>query len=116
MKKRVLSGEERDLWKRATRDVSRFREAPAMPGATPDSVVSPPVRGPLAPPPAPIAPLKKRTITDPFSAGDPKIDRRAGRERMPVEAVLDLHGHTQNSAEPALRQFCLLYTSDAADE
>ncbi|WP_395072899.1 Smr/MutS family protein [Hyphococcus sp.] len=46
-----------------------------------------------------------RRSEHPFGAGDPRLERLAGRGRLPVDAVLDLHGHTQRTAHSALLRF-----------
>ena len=47
----------------------------------------------------------QQTPANPLYSGDPKMDRRAGRERLAIDATLDLHGHTQISAERELTRF-----------
>lgn len=117
MKKRKLTGDERDLWRKVTRDVAPMRE-PAPILAERDDIIEAAQSTQRS---APKTSAKRNTTPrpksarqatgkstprqDPFSAGDPKMDRHARRERLPVEAVLDLHGHTQLTAEPTLQRF-----------
>jgi len=44
---------------------------------------------------------------DPFGAGDPRAERLVRRGRRPIDAVFDLHGHTQSSARAALYGFLM---------
>ena len=41
----------------------------------------------------------------PVGAGDPRLDRRAARRRVPIERTLDLHGLTQAAAQSRLSTF-----------
>ena len=41
----------------------------------------------------------------PVGAGDPRLDRRAARRRLPIERTLDLHGLTQAAAKTRLAAF-----------
>ena len=58
---------------------------------------------PHAPPPSP----QRQAAPDPFRSGDPKVERRVRRGRRSIDAVFDLHGHTQSSARAALYGFLL---------
>lgn len=121
MRRRDLSGEERDLWALATRDVTpakkRKRKAPAV-------VALAPRRAPANERPRPAnkeiavqvsAPAtriaKDRTPaakpSAAFGAGDPKADRKAARGLIPIEARLDLHGMTQVAAHARVTRFIL---------
>lgn len=114
---RGLSPEEEALWRKAMRDVAPYdRKRPLV-----EKLVS----GPQSAGPAPSNPapglLKPRQPAGskparhadplpprkqhPFVAGDPRLDRLAGRGRLPIDAVLDLHGHSQRTAEMALKRF-----------
>jgi len=106
MTSRKLSKDEHDLWRRAVRDVAPFQR----PGAD--------IMGPAAPA-AKKTPLPPRraagpgpqgrgtSSSDAFAAGDPRLDRHAGRGRLPIDATFDLHGHNQASARAALYGFLL---------
>ena len=115
--RRGLTPEEEALWRRAMRDVSPVgRKKPLS-----EKVVSGPQRCSSAPPAAVPGLLKPRQTAGskparhadplpsrkqhPFVAGDPRLDRLAGRGRLPVDAVLDLHGHSQRTAEAVLKRF-----------
>jgi len=108
------------LWKHVTRDTKPLakREPPPAPvPETPPAKAAPkadqgtkPTRHlsrPL-PRPRPVAPVKRAepAIEHGRAAG---VDRRSAerlrRGRLPVEARLDLHGHTQDQAHAALDHF-----------
>lgn len=114
MRRRRLSPDERALWKRATRDVRRAADAPALPeGGTPSGEPAPlaphparPVAGRIAAaPPSPPRRIKKTLQPSPFEAGDPALDRRVRRGRLRPERTLDLHGLTQAAARVRLESF-----------
>ena len=110
-----LSPEEKLLWSQAMRDAKALPrgkrpaqkarpEKPAAAQATPGQT-SPSAR-PAAPPPA----ARKTNTPPPLTAGAAAdIDRRTAerlkRGQMPVEASLDLHGHTQAEAHGELSAF-----------
>lgn len=107
--KRRLSPEERALWRKVVQGVAPLVKKPA-PGL-PEEPPPPAGKKPNAPP-APLAPQKiintsrsAPTSVDPFTAGDPRLDLKARRGRIPVEATLDLHGMTQGAAKNALYGF-----------
>ena len=111
-RRRGLTPEEEALWRKAMRDVAPYRSkrpiadkavSAPQPAAAPGLLATRrrnagPVSG------AEARPLARRT-QHPFQAGDPKLDRLAGRGRLPIDAVLDLHGHSQRTAETAFRRF-----------
>jgi DNA-nicking Smr family endonuclease len=106
-RRRSLSDEERALWRgiaRSIKPLPRAKQAeeisaaavPSKTAAEPAITAKPaPVRQP--PPPQkeapPLAPLGRR------------LKQRVARGREPIEARLDLHGHTQNEAHAALLRF-----------
>ncbi len=108
-RRRGLTPEEEALWRKAMRDVAPFRAK--KPFA--EKLVSPLQSGtmPASAAPSGLLPLRRHTVDNgrriqhPFAAGDPRLDRMAGRGRIPVDAVLDLHGHTQHTAHSALLRF-----------
>ena len=57
--------------------------------------------------PRPLARAKSPAAAKPpaTQAGDPKLDRRAARGRIAIDATLDLHGYNQAAAHLALHQF-----------
>lgn len=118
MKKRSLTPEERDLWRRATRDVTRPKDqTDLIPAPVAERLLASPKKGLLrstAPKPYRETPKAEALITpsslkdqtqSAFDSGDPKLDRHARRGRLEIDATLDLHGHTQASARTALSAF-----------
>ncbi|MEM9170588.1 MAG: Smr/MutS family protein, partial [Pseudomonadota bacterium] len=125
-RRRGLSGDELDLWRRATRDVDPLAPRPAARRA-PDGAVrrvadEPPTDRSRAPRGAagahkrPAAPNENpkayrptgaalSATPDAVGAGDPRADRRVRRGATAIERRLDLHGMTQAAAEAALRRF-----------
>ncbi len=107
-RRRQISPEEEALWRKATRDVARYR--PLKPIVEP--TVSPaqgqkPLRQRLFESAAPAGPRGHSgpSRADLFASGDPKMDRLASRGRLDIDAVLDLHGHTQMTARMVLHRF-----------
>ena len=111
--KRKLTPEERALWRRSVRDV-----APLRPSVDPEAVATAPHKPrrvtpiPLiaAGPHGPIKPALTDIVAaqrphDVFEAGDPRQDRHAARGRTPIDATIDLHGHTQATARATLHRF-----------
>jgi len=104
---RMLSPEERELWRKIARgvrplDPSRLRRLedpdPPSPGTTDARPPAAPVKG--ASRPAPV-PAPKSGPAPPEQSGD----RRMRRGRVEVEARLDLHGLTSARAREALLGF-----------
>ncbi|WP_425410526.1 Smr/MutS family protein [Hyphococcus sp.] len=108
-RRRQMSAEEEALWRKATRDVARYEPQ----HATTKTIVSEansngrdtkqttPKRKSVSRP-GTVRPTK--TI-DRVASGDPRLDRLAGRGRLEIDAVLDLHGHRQATARAALHRF-----------
>lgn len=126
MKRRDLSGEERELWARATRDVKpakkrarRILRDAALQAAPQDEAPRQSERKSFIQRSAPTARVSKdRTTTAPigaakvkpptaFGAGDPKVDRKAAKGLIPIEARLDLHGLTEPAAHARVTRFLL---------
>ncbi|WP_375201755.1 Smr/MutS family protein [Hyphococcus sp.] len=120
---RGLTPEEEALWRKAMRDVAAYgRKKPlaeklvsgsqsgsqavskSAPGLLKPRHITGQSAGPT--PSRHAEPLPSRT-QHPFAAGDPRLDKLAGRGRLPIDAVLDLHGHTQRTAETTLRRFVM---------
>ena len=118
---RRLSKEERALWERVNRDTQVLTPAAPPPPET-ASLAAPPVR-PAPPPPSrrPLTPAPTMTPAPtvdpptPQPAGAhrpgrvPGVDRRTAerlrRGKMPIEARLDLHGHTLAEGHRAVTAF-----------
>lgn len=109
MKKRNLTPEERSLWRRATRDVAPMNGSDVLSEKIkPFSKQAPSSeRGPIGLPPSKKMSAGVNTLPDPFRAGDPRADRDVRRGRMPIDAVIDLHGHTQATARKTLLTFLI---------
>ena len=115
-RRRGLTPEEEALWRKATRDTTPYRaKTPLV-----EKLVSPTQSAGGGGPKPSSGLLKTRhntarssrskeplpaRVQHPFAAGDPRMERLAGRGRLPIDAVLDLHGHTQRTAEAVLRRF-----------
>jgi len=104
MAKRVLSYEERVLWRTITKSVA------PLPGRAeddePETLAAPPARlgksAAVPPKPAPPpAPPKSR----PLQPLDRRMRQRVARGREPIDARFDLHGLTQAEAHAALSRF-----------
>jgi DNA-nicking Smr family endonuclease len=134
VKRRDLSGEERDLWALATRDVKpakkkRKGRAAASPPAVPrDSSFVARAKGRA---PQDEAALVSKRILHPeerpssgrvtkdaararapvsvraLGGGDPSVDRRAAKGLIPIDARLDLHGMTEPAAHTRVTRFIL---------
>ncbi len=113
-----LSQEDRDLWRHVTRDAKPLEKREPAPRAAPEAEAPVPVPAPkpakpaqlkrAAPPPAPPAPVKPAAsaLAHGRAAGvDRRSAQRLTRGQLPVEAALDLHGHTQDQAHAALDRF-----------
>jgi DNA-nicking Smr family endonuclease len=104
------AADERDLWRRAMRDVAPLpgRPLPAGSDRIPDRLHpaglaaaaggTPAIQAP-APKPPPLPPLDRHAGVDRATAD------RLRRGRYPIEATLDLHGMTQSEAHRALSGF-----------
>ncbi len=113
-----LSQEDRDLWRHVTRDAKPLKKRESAPRAAPEPKESAPEAKPktakpapierAAPRPAPPAPVKPAApaLRHGRAAGvDRRSAQRLTRGQLPVEAALDLHGHTQDQAHAALERF-----------
>lgn len=111
-----MTREERDLWRRAVRDVTPLGDAPP---SLETPVDKPPSTGPASRPVvkspsarAVVAPAKSAHFV--LGGGDPRLDRAAASRRMEIERTLDLHGMTQVQAHRALLQFIASAAGDGA--
>ncbi len=115
MRRRTITGEERELWRRAVRDVSPLR------GGSADSPAPPrePVRAGAIIANAQRLPMRLQAPgANPrhyvFGGGDPRLDRAAARRRIAIEREIDLHGMTQVEAHRALLGFIAQAVVDGA--
>lgn len=98
--KRELSSEEKKLWRRVAAGVKprRWRSAEAEHNETPAPAVA---RAAAKPPAPPAAPPKRAEAPLQDRAGE----KRVRRGKVEIGAILDLHGHTQDSGRAALTRF-----------
>lgn len=110
-----LSPEDRRIWARVAGSVTPSRPRKAariVPGAVdPEPPAAPPARGPVrargvAPAYAPAVPAPARARGVPEEL-EPRRQRRLSRERDPIEARIDLHGHGRFQAQDALTAFLI---------
>ena len=112
-----LTAEDRRLWARVARSVEP-RPGRDVPGAEPAAAPAPPpaTRTPpkfvkpawktAAPTPRPpVAPPRPQPPRPAVDELEPRRQRRLARERDPIEARLDLHGHGRWDAQDALTAF-----------
>jgi len=105
MAKRVLSYEERVLWRTITKSVS-----PLHGRAGEDDEAAPVASRPSAPPKSSLSPSKSvapppRPKTPPLQKLDRRMRQLVARGREPIDARFDLHGLTQAEAHAALSRF-----------
>lgn len=105
------------LWRHVTGDMIPLRKKQAAAPAdapAPAETETPPKPTVAKPPPAPARPkppvAKPKPLPRPLGHGDiADVDKRSAermrRGRLPIEAALDLHGHTQRTARDALDHF-----------
>ena len=110
-----LSPEDRRIWARVAGSVTPSRPKKAL-RVTPGAAVADPPAAPL-----PKGPAKARGVPAPYipavgaparSRGlpeelEPRRQRRLSRERDPIEARIDLHGHGRFQAQDALTAFLI---------
>ena len=100
-----VSADDAELFRRVLHDVEPLKGRPADPAPY---IAPPPVNRPVRVQ-APTEP-PRRPAEPPLRTGAPVgVDRRTAdrlrRGRLPVEARLDLHGHTQDEAHDAVADF-----------
>jgi DNA-nicking Smr family endonuclease len=113
VRRRRLTPEETELWRRVARQVTPLDEERARTVAPPNAVVPPAAdqgEAPTnAPAPATAAPPPARSQATAPAADHGTLDRRTAqrlrRGRIAIDAQFDLHGHTQHSAHDALLRF-----------
>ncbi len=111
-----LSQEDRDLWRHVTRDAKPLEKREPAPRAAPEPEAPAPAPKPAKPaqieraapgpaPPAPVKPAAPELAHGRAAGVDRRSAQRLTRGQLPVEAALDLHGHTQDQAHAALDRF-----------
>ncbi|HEX3882800.1 MAG TPA: Smr/MutS family protein [Stellaceae bacterium] len=102
-RRRLATGEDGDLWRRAMRDVAPLGERRPPPPEPPPAAAAPSASRPDPMPLPPIAP--DLPPLDRFAGIDRASAERLKRGRVAIEARLDLHGMTQAEAHHALAGF-----------
>lgn len=113
---RTLSRDDMALWHHVAGSVTPLRrrkgrrpEVELEEGAPTDPSATKAAHPAAAPSARPLAPLPSRQAAELTHGASPGVDKRtAGRlrkGRLPIEARLDLHGHTQEEAHRALNAF-----------
>ncbi len=111
-----LSQEDRDLWRHVTRDAKPLKKREPAPRAAPETAAKAPApktakpaklerAAPRPAPPAPVKPAATELAHGRAAGVDRRSAQRLTRGQLPVEAALDLHGHTQDQAHAALERF-----------
>jgi DNA-nicking Smr family endonuclease len=112
MARRTLTRDDRRLWSRVERTLDKVTVKAAAP--EPEALASqepkspPKFVKPPKPPPPPAPVEKPRPV--PHAAPhelEPRRHRRLARERDPIDAKIDLHGHGRFQAQDALTSFLL---------
>lgn len=104
---------DRDLWGRVTKDVAPLRKKPKRRAAV---VTAEPVKAPksgkaktVKPKPVKAKPPAPKPLPELAPGRAPGFDKRSFERfragKMPIEARLDLHGHTLERAHGALVEF-----------
>jgi len=114
MAKRTPSPEETELWRSAMRDAKPLKRqhhpsrktATAAPPPASSAPASAPAKRPL--PPAPPPPKSPELALGRFAGVDKRLAERLKRGQLPIEAMLDLHGLTQEEAHRQLDNFLAL--------
>lgn len=116
MARRTLTRDEKRLWGRVERTLDKVKAKAAAapePDAPPAPVIkaSPKfVKPTKASPPAPPQQAAEKPRPVPHAAPhelEPRKHRRLARERDPIDAKIDLHGHGRFQAQDALTSFLL---------
>jgi DNA-nicking Smr family endonuclease len=122
-RRRDLSDEERDLWTGVARSVTPLRR-PGRAAARSEGVGKPVAEKAYAPKPSRLDRLRALVPQLPEPAKPPKppalallgrrLKQRVARGRDPIDARIDLHGHTQKQAHAALFRFLQRAQADGA--
>jgi DNA-nicking Smr family endonuclease len=102
-RRRVLTGDERVLWKAFTKEILPLRDG--LPVAEPDGEASEPD---VEPPRLKAPPLAQKIITRteaPLAPLGRRMKQRVARGKEGIDGRLDLHGLTQSEAHAALLHF-----------
>ena len=114
MRRRRLTAEETELWRRAARAVTplddeRAKALASQPAAPPraEGDAAAPPASPVPPAAAPGPPARSAAAAPAAAHGtlDRRTAQRLRRGRVTIDAHFDLHGHTQSSGHAALLRF-----------
>lgn len=100
-KQRDLTADEKKLWRRVATSVKSRRPLPVEDDEDVEEKPAPKAPRASAPKPAP-APVRTKAAAPPEQRGN---EKRVRRGKLEIDAKLDLHGHTQDSAQAALTRF-----------
>ncbi|MEZ5892754.1 MAG: Smr/MutS family protein [Parvularculaceae bacterium] len=103
MRRRKVTADEAELWRRAVRDVRPAGRFTLRNDVAEQRVSGPAVERMVREAPAIAA--KRAAAHFIYGGGDPGRDRAAGGRRLPIERTLDLHGMTQVEAHVELLRF-----------
>ena len=119
---RSLAPEERSLWRNVTKDVVPLARENVVPDDGARDIINNSSSDPMPQGVVPGSQMRTQKVAtrqallstpsrgigaggDVFTGGNPHIDRRVARGRTPIEATLDLHGHTQLTARRVFETF-----------
>ncbi len=111
---RLLSDDERTLWKTVTQAIEPMRPAKDAAGKT---EIAPPrvaVKSQVKPRPAQAPALKPPPAPPALAVLDRRLKQRVARGRTAIDDRLDLHGMTQTEAHAALKRFLRRASADGA--
>jgi DNA-nicking Smr family endonuclease len=100
--KRELSADERRLWRRVAESVKSRRPSAREAGSIEKPGKQTPPAGPAKSASPPATPRSNASPSPPQNRAN---EKRVRRGKLDVDAMLDLHGHTQDGARAALGRF-----------
>jgi DNA-nicking Smr family endonuclease len=116
-KRRVLSYDERVLWKTITQSIEPLRETPPVDVDIDSETAEPPKPQRTSARPAKtsavVAPAPSKPVPPPLTPLGRRMTRRVARSKEAIDGRLDLHGYTQAEAHTAVQRF--LQTAAARD-
>jgi DNA-nicking Smr family endonuclease len=111
-RRRELSDEERDLWTGVARSVAPLRRSGKI--AKREETGTPVVRKPPVPAAGRARALAPQAAAPALVPLGRRLKQRVARGRDPIDARIDLHGHTQKQAHAALFYFLQRAQADGA--
>jgi DNA-nicking Smr family endonuclease len=106
-RKRVLTGEERALWRHVTQSITPLKGMPAESEPATTAPEQPVAAGSPATPPGAARSAKApgAPAATPLEGIERKLRKKVARGAQSIDARLDLHGYTQDRAHSALLRF-----------